>query len=58
MRELNVDVGFETKKNESGKDTDVAFGRLYISLDKSSSASLLLSVIHFSIFFRSHLPLP
>jgi hypothetical protein len=29
MRELNVDVGFKTKKM-SGKDTDVAFGRLYI----------------------------
>jgi hypothetical protein len=46
------------KKDESGKDTDVVFGRLYISLDKSSSASLLISVIHFSIFFRGRLPLP
>jgi hypothetical protein len=27
MRELNVDVGFKTKKM-SRKDTDVAFGRL------------------------------
>jgi hypothetical protein len=32
--------------------------RLDISLDKSSSASLLISVINFSIFFRCHLPLP
>jgi hypothetical protein len=36
--------------------THVVFGRLYISLDKSSSASLLISVIHFSIFFRGTLP--
>ena len=27
-------------------------------MDKSSSASLLISVIHFSIFFRGRLPLP
>jgi len=29
------------KKDENGKDTNVVFGRLYISLDKSSSTSLL-----------------
>ena len=31
---------FRNKKDENGKDMDV-FGRLYISLDKSSSTSLL-----------------
>jgi hypothetical protein len=45
------------KKDENGKDTDVVFGRLYISLDKSSSTSLLISVINFSIFYQeSHSP--
>jgi len=58
-----MDEGIEccwlrNKKDENGKDTDVVFGRLYISLDKSSSASLLISVINFSIFFRGRLPLP
>jgi hypothetical protein len=53
MRELNVDVGFEAKKMKVK-----GHGRLYISLDKKSSANLLISVIHFSIFFWGCLPLP
>ena len=43
------------KKDENGKDMDVVFGRLYISLDKSSSTSLLISVIKKN---SSHIPLP
>ena len=42
---LGIECWFRNKKDENGKDTDVVFGRLYISLDKSSSTSLLISVI-------------
>ena len=45
-----IECWLRSKKDENGKDTDVVFGRLYISLDKSSSTSLLISVINFSIF--------
>jgi hypothetical protein len=38
----DVIPGIECWKDENGKDTDVVFGRLYISLDKSSSTSLLI----------------
>jgi hypothetical protein len=59
MRELNVDVGSETKKMKVERTRMLpSEGYIYISLDKSSLANLLISVIHFSIFFRGRLPLP
>ena len=55
FRELNVDVGFERKMERTRMLSSEGY---IISLDKSSSTSLLISVINFSIFFSSHIPLP
>ena len=59
FRELNVDVGFETKKMKMERTRMLSSeGYIYIqciSLDKSSSSDLLISVVN---FFKSHIPLP
>ncbi len=55
FRELNVDVGFETKKMKMERTRMLSSeGYIYISLDKSSSSNLLISVVN---FFKSHIPL-
>ena len=59
FRELNVDVGFETKKMKMERTRMLTFllssEGYNIYMDKSSLSNLLISVVN---FFKSHIPLP